>query len=195
MALSLEKNQTLSLQKADGGTLTQVCLGLGWDAASKKGLFGRTVAGADIDLDASAILLDSNKNVIDTVWFQQLKSKDGSIRHTGDNLTGDGDGDDEQILIDLPKVSSQVRTIVLVVTSFRGQTFDQVENVFARVVDVSAGAKNEVARYDLRDTGTKTGSVIAKLTRSAAGWTMTALGEPASGKNAIDLIAAAQAVA
>ncbi|MCU1406034.1 MAG: TerD family protein [Glaciihabitans sp.] len=194
MAISLVKNQTLSLQKSDGGALTEVSLGLGWDAAAKKGgFFSR--GGGSIDLDASAILLDASKNVIDSVWFGNLKSADGSIQHSGDNLTGDGDGDDEKIQVDLTRVHPQVQTIVLVVTSYQGQTFDKVANVFARVVDISGGRTTEVVRYDLSDTGTKTGSVIAKLARSGSGWSITALGNPANGKTAKDLVSDAQAVA
>jgi tellurium resistance protein TerZ len=193
MAISLVKNQTLSLQKSDGGDLTQVSLGLGWDAAKKGGFFSR--GGGSIDLDASAILLDASKNVIDSVWFGNLKSADGSIQHSGDNLTGEGDGDDEKIAVDLTRVHPAVQTIVLVVTSYQGQTFDKVANVFARVVDVSGSRTTEVVRYDLADTGTKTGSVIAKLTRSGSGWSITALGNPANGKTAKDLVGDAQAVA
>jgi tellurium resistance protein TerZ len=146
-------------------------------------------------LDASAILLDSDKKVVDTVWFQQLQSKDGSVRHSGDNLTGDGDGDDERISIDLAGVSPSVTSIVLVVTSFQGQTFDKVRNVFARVIDTSTGRETEVVKYNLADAGNKTASVIAKLTRSGAGWTFTALGNPANGRKAPDLVREAQAVA
>jgi tellurium resistance protein TerZ len=196
MALSLAKNESLSLIKSDSTPLTKVILGLGWDAAAKKGLFAAlTGGGGDIDLDASAILLDSDKKVVDTVWFQQLQSKDGSVRHSGDNLTGDGDGDDERISIDLAGVSPSVTSIVLVVTSFQGQTFDKVRNVFARVIDTSTGRETEVVKYNLADAGNKTASVIAKLTRSGAGWTFTALGNPANGRKAPDLVREAQAVA
>jgi tellurium resistance protein TerZ len=195
MAISLVKNQTLSLEKADGGALTEVSLGLGWDAAPKKGGFFSRGGSASIDLDASAILLDGAKNVVDSVWFGNLTSADGAISHSGDNLTGEGDGDDEKIAVNLARVNPQVQTIVLVVTSYQGQTFDKVANVFARVVDVSGGRTTEVVRYDLADAGTKTGSVIAKLTRSGSGWAITALGNPANGKTAKDLVSDAQAVA
>jgi tellurium resistance protein TerZ len=191
MGISLQKNQSISLKKVDGSALTKVILGLGWDAASRKGLFGKVSSG-EIDLDASAILLDRNKRVVDTVSFSQLRSKDGSIVHTGDNLTGAGDGDDEQIEVDLTKVNAEIENIVLVVTSYQGQTFDKVENVFARVVDNSGHDRTEVVRYDLRDLGSKTGSVVAKLTRSGSGWTMTALGTPAQGRTAKDLLSAAK---
>lgn len=191
MSISLAKNEKLSLEKEDGSALKRVVLGLGWDAAPKKGLFGSRATS--IDLDASAILLDAGKNVVDTVWFQKLRSSDGSIKHTGDNLTGEGDGDDEQIKVELDQVSSQVTAIVLVVSSYTGQTFDKVQNVFARVVDGTTN--NEVVRYDLRDLGSKTGSVVAKLVRTAGGWDFVALGEAASGRTVKDFVPAAKAAA
>ena len=97
--VSLTKGQTVSLRK-EGGTLRNVRMGLGWDAAKKKGLFGR-MRTQTIDLDASALLFDAAGTLVDQVWFQQLRSKDGSVQHTGDNLTGDGEGDDESIKVDL----------------------------------------------------------------------------------------------
>lgn len=187
--LSLKKDQSLSLVKDNGSALTSVRLGLGWDAA-KTGLFGRA---KEIDLDASAILVGDGK-VRDIVYYGQLRSKDGSIRHTGDNLTGAGDGDDEQIIIDLTKVNAAVDKIVLVITSYSGQKFNEVKNVFARVVDLSNGPESEFVRYDLADGGTQTGNIIAKLTRDGAGWTFTALGVAGTGKTAHNLQNAALTV-
>ncbi|WP_159602646.1 TerD family protein [Agromyces humi] len=189
--LTLTKNQSLSLTKQDGSALTKVTLGLGWDAAKRGGFFGG--GGGNIDLDASAILLTADKQVVDVVSFSQLRSKDGSIRHTGDNLTGAGDGDDEQIVVDLPNVPANVDAIVLVVTSYQGQTFNKVANVFARVVDNTDARNTETVRYNLADTGNLTGTVIAKITRAGAGWQITALGTPANGRTAKDLIPAAKA--
>src|ERR1700754_41811 len=103
MAISLTKGQTVSLKKNGGGTLTHVRMGLGWDAFKKKGFFGG-MKSQSIDLDASAVLYDSNRNVVDQVWFQQLQSKDRSVQHSGDNLTGDGEGDDESITVYLDQV-------------------------------------------------------------------------------------------
>lgn len=176
MGISLTKDQTLSLVKDTGGALSSVRLGLGWDAV-KKGLFGRT---REIDLDASAILISGDR-LLETVYYGQLRSRDGAIVHTGDNLTGAGDGDDEQINIDLDRINPSVDKIVLVITSFSGQTFNDVENVFARVIDTT-GPESEVARYNLRDGGNQTANIIAKLTRTPEGWAITALGTPASGK-------------
>jgi tellurium resistance protein TerZ len=189
MGLSLEKGQSLSLTKKDGGNLTKVRLGLGWDSATpvKKGLFGRSKA-AEVDLDASAIFFDAAGKVLDTVWFQQLKSKDGSTTHTGDNLTGAGDGDDETILVDLSKVSPTVAQIVFVISSYSQQTFDVVENAFSRVVDDSTAGAPEVARYQLTDAGTHTAMIMSKVSREGTGWTFKAVGERANGRSVMDLL-------
>lgn len=195
MVVSLSKGSPVSLKKADGSALNRVFVGLGWDAADsgRRGLFGgrKTV---EIDLDASAVLLDANKNVVDTVWYSRLVSGDGSIRHGGDNLTGEGDGDDERIYVNLNEVHPSVQTIVFVISSYSRQTFDMIKNVYARVVDASAG-ETEVVRYDLAEQGNHTAKVVAKVYRAGNGWTIEALGIPANGRNVKDLIADAQAVA
>jgi tellurium resistance protein TerZ len=180
--LTLAKNESLSLAKSDGSALTKVRLGLGWDVAPAGGLRGLFGGGGDIDLDASAILIGGGR-VVDTVYFGQKSSRDGSIRHSGDNLTGAGDGDDEQIVVDLASIPRSVDKVVFVITSYSGQTFAQLKNVFARVVDISS-REEEVVRYDLgRDGGSDTANVIAKLTLNAAGaWDFTALGTPATGR-------------
>src|SRR6266487_5084788 len=102
MSVTLLKGQQVSLTKRGGGSLTQVRMGLGWDAMKKRGLFG--FRSQTIDLDASALLFDPAGQLVDQVWFRQLTSTDGSVRHTGDNLTGDGEGDDESIKVDLTRV-------------------------------------------------------------------------------------------
>ena len=132
--VSLSKGQTISLEKRGGGTLTRVRMGLGWDAIKKKGMFGK-LKDQSVDLDASALLFDGNRQLVDQVWFQQLRSKDGSVQHTGDNLTGAGEGDDESIVVDLQSVPAAVNQIVFVVNSFTGQNFSQIENAFCRLVD------------------------------------------------------------
>lgn len=193
MGLTLAKGQTLSLQKADGGSLTRVTLGLGWDAKKKGGLFGALSGGGDIDLDASAILFDRNKRAVDTVYYGSdgLRSRDGSIQHSGDNLTGEGTGDDEQITIDLSRVDSLVESIVLVITSYTGQKFSQIENAFCRVVDNSAGS-TEVAKYLLKESPNNTAMVMAKISRTGSGWEFKAIGEPTDGKTPSQVVDAAQ---
>ena len=198
MGLSLQKGQGLSLTKQDGSSMTQVRLGLGWDAAEKprKGFLSGLLGGgtAEIDLDASAILYNAGHQALDTVFFNQLASKDGSIRHTGDNLTGAGEGDDETIMVNLPAVNTAVQHIVFVITSYSQQTFNQVQNAFCRVLDDSVGGSPEVARYTLTEQGPYTGMIMAKLSREGAGWKFTAIGQPANGRTVGDLVAPATAV-
>ena len=186
MSVSLSKGQTVSLVKS-GGTLTKVRMGLGWDAMKKKGLFGGLKAQS-IDLDASCLLFDASGQLVDQVWFRQLKSKDGAVRHTGDNLTGAGEGDDESIIVDLPALPSNVHTLVFTVNSFTGQNFSQIENAFCRLIDETN--ESEIARYDLSGSGLHNAQVMAKVSRDGAGWSMTALGIPATGRTFHDLLPA-----
>lgn len=189
MALSLKKGESLSLTKRDGGALTRTRLGLGWDSAApvKRGIFGSRKA-AEVDLDASAIFFDANGRAVDSIWYGQLASKDGSTRHTGDNVTGAGDGDDEVILVDLTKVSPAVTQIVFVISSYTGQSFDLVQNAFCRLVDDSTSGSPEIARYELTDAGTHTAMIMAKVTRDGAGWTFKAIGDRATGRTVADLV-------
>ena len=189
--VSLTKGQSVSLEKRGGGGLTRIIMGLGWDVAKKKGFLGGLIgggAGGDIDLDASCVLFDANRELVDTVWFRQLSSVDGSVVHTGDNRSGAGDGDDEQIKVDLARVPASVQTLVFVVNSFTGETFAKIENATCRIVDETTG--EETARYDLSGSGSHTAQVMAKVTRTGSGWTMTAIGEVASGRTFNDLMPA-----
>ncbi len=178
MSVSLSKGQAVSLVKEGGGTLTHVRMGLGWDAVKKRGIFGSK--SQSIDLDASAVVYDAQGKVLDQVWFRQLTSKDGAIKHSGDNLTGDGDGDDESIEVHLDRLSPQAHTIVFLVNSFTGQDFSQIENAFCRLVDEQTG--QEIARYELTGSGSHTAQVMAKVGRSGDGWSMTAIGAIANGR-------------
>ena len=188
MAVSLTKGQRLTLEKSGGGTLTRVFMGLGWDAAGR-GLFGRKKA-VDIDLDASCLLFDASGHLVDQVWFSQLRSKDGSVQHTGDNLTGAGEGDDEVIYVDLAAVPAQVSTLVFTVNSFTGQDFSQVENAFCRLVDAVGPQQTELARYTLSGSGQHNAQIMAKLSREGGGWAMTAIGATANGRTFRDLLPA-----
>jgi tellurium resistance protein TerZ len=184
MSISLSKGQTVSLVKSGGGGLTRVRMGLGWDAVKKRGLFGSR--SQSIDLDASALLFDANGTLVDQVWFQQLTSRDGSIQHTGDNRTGQGEGDDESIRVYLDGVAAAVQTIVFTVNSFTGQDFSQIENAFCRLIDETT--ESEVARYDLSGSGRHTAQIMSKVSRQDGGWTMTAIGAVASGRTFHDLL-------
>ncbi|MBM9468444.1 TerD family protein [Nakamurella leprariae] len=186
MSVSLTKGQTVNLTKSGGGSLSRVRMGLGWDAIKKRGLFGGTKQ-VSVDLDASALLFTAAGQVVDIVYFGQLRSKDGSLQHTGDNRTGAGEGDDESILVELPQVPAEVAHIVFVVNSYSGQNFSQIENAVARAVD-SADGDRELVRYELSGSGTHTAVVMARLSRSGAGWTFTAVGTPGEGRTANQLV-------
>lgn len=181
MAVTLVKGQKISLEKTAGGTLTAVRMGLGWDVASPGSVLGRMFGGEPdaIDLDASCGMFDGHGALVDLVWFRQLRSRDGSIRHTGDNLTGAGEGDDESIIVDLARVPAEVRSLVFTVNSYRGQCFGTVANAFCRLLDHRTG--KEVARYDLGAQGRHTAMVMAKLYRHGGEWKMHAIGETALG--------------
>jgi tellurium resistance protein TerD len=174
MGVSLTKGGNVSLTKAAPG-LTAVTVGLGWDA--------RTTDGASFDLDASALgVAPTGKVVSDEyfVFFNNLKSPDGSIQHLGDNTTGEGDGDDEQVNVDLHVVPAEVDKVVFVVSIYNaeaaGQSFGQVRNAFIRVANQADGA--ELARYDLtEDASTETAMVFGELYRNGAEWKFRAIGQ------------------
>jgi tellurium resistance protein TerD len=166
MGVSLSKGGNVSLTKAAPG-LTAVAVGLGWDV--------RSTTGVDFDLDASALGLAENHKILSDeyfVFFNNLKSPDGSIEHTGDNLTGEGEGDDEVINVDLANVPAQVTSIVFPVSIYdgdsRGQSFGQVRNAFNRVVNAA----------DLsEDASTETAMVFGELYRNGPEWKFRAIGQ------------------
>jgi tellurium resistance protein TerD len=174
VGVSLSKGGNVSLTKAAPG-LTAVVVGLGWDV--------RTTTGTDFDLDASAILVDANGKVVSDahfVFFNNLKSPEGSVEHLGDNLTGEGDGDDEQLKVQLSTVPAEVDKIVFPVSIYdgagRGQSFGQVRNAFIRIVNQADN--NELARYDLtEDASTETAMVFGELYRNGAEWKFRAVGQ------------------
>ncbi|GAA2495006.1 TerD family protein [Streptomyces gobitricini] len=186
MGITLTKGQQISLEKSDGGKLSVVRMGLGWQAAPRKGFLARLTA-KEIDLDASAVLF-AGREPVDVVFFQHLVSDDGSVRHTGDNLVGGAGqgGDDESILVDLGRLPVHVDQIVFTVNSFTGQTFAEVENAFCRLIDENTG--QELARYTLSGGGAYTAQIMAKVHRAGAGWNMSAIGEPANGRTFQDLL-------
>ncbi|MCK8681677.1 MULTISPECIES: TerD family protein [Streptomyces] len=174
MGVSLSKGGNVSLTKEAPG-LTAVTVGLGWDV--------RTTTGTDFDLDASAILVSAEgkvRNDQDFVFFNNLKSADGSVEHTGDNLTGEGEGDDEQVKVNLAGVPADVAKIVFPVSIYdadsRQQSFGQVRNAFIRVVNQAGNA--EIARYDLsEDASTETAMVFGELYRHGEEWKFRAVGQ------------------
>jgi tellurium resistance protein TerD len=174
VSVSLSKGGNVSLTKMAPG-LTAVSVGLGWDL--------RTTTGTDFDLDASALLCGADGKVIDDahfVFFNNLTSPDGSVEHTGDNLTGEGEGDDELIHVNLAGASPQVQRVVFPVSIYegaaRGQSFGQVSNAFIRVIDRSNGS--ELARYDLtEDASTETAMIFGELYRHNNEWKFRAVGQ------------------
>ncbi|MGK4580643.1 TerD family protein [Kitasatospora sp. HPMI-4] len=188
MSVNLAKGQRVSLQKGSGETLSLVRMGLGWEAAPRRGLFG--LRRREIDLDASALLY-AERTPSDVVFFQHLSSNDGSVRHTGDNLVGGvGSGDDdESIMVDLTRVPAHITQIVFTVSSYTGQTFAEVRNAHCRLVDESTG--RELARYELTGGGPHTGQIMAKVFREdGGGWGMQAIGAPARSRTFQDLLPA-----
>ncbi|MEU7565742.1 TerD family protein [Streptomyces fradiae] len=192
MAITLTKGQQISLEKKGGGALSVVRMGLGWQAAPRKGLLARLTGPAEVDLDASAVLF-AGQEPVDVVFFQHLVSKDGAVRHTGDNLVGGAGqgGDDEAILVDLARLPAHVDQIVFTVNSFTGQTFADVQNAFCRLIDETNG--QELARYTLSGGGSYTAQIMAKVHRSGGNWHMSAIGEPAQGRTFQDLLPAVAA--
>ncbi|MGW0464770.1 TerD family protein [Streptomyces sp. NPDC003027] len=186
MSVNLSKGQQISLSKSDGGALSVVRMGLGWKAAPRKGFLARMTA-REIDLDASAVLFAA-KQPVDVVFFQHLVSDDGSVRHTGDNRVGGAGqgGDDESIIVDLQRVPVHVDQIVFTVNSFTGQTFEEVDNAFCRLLDETNG--QEMARYTLTGGGRHTAQIMAKVHRDGNGWKMAAIGTPADGRTFQDLM-------
>ncbi|WP_435270747.1 TerD family protein [Streptomyces sp. 1222.5] len=165
--VSLQKNQTVSLVKGGRPLLSRVQMGLGWEPAFR---------GKDIDLDASVIAYGPQRNHIDSCYFGKLTILNGAVKHSGDNLTGEGGGDDEVIVVDLGRVPQEVTGLVFTVNSFSGQKFTEVAKAYCRLVDTATG--EELVRFDLTGAEPQTGVMMAKLVRQFSGeWDMTAIGD------------------
>ncbi|MFI0819894.1 TerD family protein [Streptomyces sp. NPDC021098] len=165
--VSLQKNQTVSLVKGGRPVLTSVKMGLGWEPAFR---------GADIDLDASVIAFGVDRKKIDVCFFGKLAILNGAIQHSGDNLTGEGGGDDESITVHLGGLPPEVTGLVFTVNSFSGQKFTDVAKAYCRLVD--AQTNEELVRFDITHAEPRTGVMMAKLIRQFSGeWEMTAMGE------------------
>ncbi|MGP1907028.1 TerD family protein [Metabacillus sp. JX24] len=179
MSISLSKGQRIDLTKTNPG-LTKVIIGLGWDTNKYSG-------GRDFDLDASAFMADAGgkvQNDHEFIFYNNLKSPEGAVEHTGDNRTGEGDGDDEQMIIDFSLMPSHVEKIGITVTihdaDARSQNFGQVSNAFVRVVN--ADTSEEVLRYDLgEDFSVETAVVVCELYKHGQDWKFNAIGSGFSG--------------
>jgi tellurium resistance protein TerZ len=204
MSISLTKNQGISLSKTTSSSLSNIVMGLGWDAfiiKEKKsggfmGLGGTskpTKVPMDVDLDASCLLLDESGSLVDVIYFgtPKLTSRCGSVVHTGDNRTGDGDGDDEQIKVNLDALPMNIKHVVFTVNAYTsGVSFNNVENAFCRLFNPVDG--KEMVRTELDASGTHSAIVMAKVTRLANDWEFKALLEPCSGRTAKDIAPAVQ---
>lgn len=176
--VSLVKSQRVSLVKTGAPPLSKVVMGLGWDP---------TRGRRNIDLDASVIAFDQNGGKLAIVWFTHLSEFGGALRHTGDNLTGRGEGDDEQIKVDLAALPPHVMSLVFTINSFRGQKFTEVSRAFCRLVDELSG--QELVRFDLSESQASTGVLMAMLRRSEPGvWEMRAIGEFHDGRTVKKLV-------
>ncbi|MFE6229092.1 MULTISPECIES: TerD family protein [unclassified Streptomyces] len=165
--VSLQKNQTVSLVKGGRPLLSQVKMGLGWEPAYR---------GKDIDLDASVIAYGPQRNHLDSCYFGKLTILGGAVRHSGDNLTGEGAGDDEVITVDLGRLPADATGLVFTVNSFSGQKFTEVAKAYCRLMDAATG--EELVRFDLTSAEPQTGVMMAKLIKQFSGeWEMTAMGE------------------
>ncbi|MFJ2438654.1 TerD family protein [Streptomyces anulatus] len=165
--VTLQKNQTVSLVKGGSPLLSRVRMGLGWEPAFR---------GKDIDLDASVIAYGPNRNHLDSCYFGKLTILNGAIKHSGDNLTGEGAGDDEVIMVDLGRIPAEATGLVFTVNSFTGQKFNEVAKAYCRLIDDASG--EELVRFDLTGAEPQTGVMMAKLIKQFTGeWEMTAMGE------------------
>lgn len=193
MSVNLQKGQKVDLTKGNAG-LKSLVVGLGWDEAPKKfSLFNKQ---EDIDCDASAILITESTGKlagpVDVVYYGQLQHRSGAVRHCGDNLTGAGDGDDEQIIVELNKVPSEYNKIVFVVTIYqareRKQQFGMIRNAFIRIVDADSGT--ELCKYNLSENYEgKTAMIFGEVYRYNGEWKFGAIGEPTNDNGIADIAA------
>lgn len=203
LAINLQKGQRVDLTKGNPG-LSKIMVGLGWDPVDSRGekggkgffgsLFGGGNAAPNIDCDASVLLLSENEkltNQKDVIYFGNLKSKDGSVEHSGDNLTGDGDGDDEQIFIELSKIPANIHKIVFVVNIYdcvkRKQHFGMIHNAYIHIQNPST--REDLIRYNLSDDYSgKTSLIVGEIYRNGSDWKFAAIGNGTSATGLNELV-------
>jgi tellurium resistance protein TerZ len=186
MAINLQKGQRISLEKSNGSKLQNVCVGINWGAIEKKGLFGFGTTKEAVDLDASCILYDDNKKLIDVIYFGNLRSKDQAVKHSGDDLTGDMAGNDgldnEVITLDFGKLSPTVSYVAFVLNSFRGQDFGTIPFASIRIYEGTPKSVNEIfATYDIahsKDFAGHVSMVMGVFYKKNSEWKFNAIGEP-----------------
>ena len=169
--IELTRGQELALETADGQPLTRLQMGLGWDKEPGAGFIGS--GRADVDLDATAVQF-AGTQLFDIAFYNHLETRDGYVVHLGDNISGRGEGDDEQLTVDLSAVYPRVDAILFLVSSYQGHTLDWIDNAYCRLVD---DHDVELARLTLTEGVPRTGLVMAKLFRDGAGWRLRAIGQ------------------
>lgn len=191
MAINLQKGQRINLEKSNGAKLQSICVGINWGAIEKKGMFGFGAAKKEaVDLDASCALFNDSKQRIDVVYFGNLRSKDGAVQHSGDDLTGDLDGDDgldnEVITLDFARLDSSISYVAFVLNSFRGHDFGTIPFASIRIYEGTPKRVNEVfATYDIAkgsNFGGHTSMVMGVFYKKNGEWKFNAIGEPTRDK-------------
>ncbi len=188
MGLSLSKGDKISLTKDGGASLEEVAIGLGWGTRQikKSGFFGigARTEEVEVDLDASCIIYDSSKTAVEAIWFRNLRTSDGSVKHSGDDRSGGGGASEpnEVITVDLKRLPATVSSLVFVVNSFTGESFEGIPSAFCNVVDKKSRGGGEVARFNLQTAGgSYRGFIISKVYRENGTWKFQAIGEPVTG--------------
>lgn len=197
MAINLQKGQRINLEKSNGSKLQSVCVGINWGAIEKKGMFGFGSSKEAVDLDASCALFNDSKQRVDVVYFGNLKSKDGAVKHSGDDLTGDLGGDDgldnEVITLDFSTLNASVTYVAFVLNSFRGHDFGTIPFASIRIYEGTPKQVNEVfATYDIaKGAGFAghTSMVLGVFYKKNGDWKFNAIGEPTKDKKLEDTIA------
>ena len=190
MAINLQKGQRISLEKSSGAKLQQVCVGINWGAIEKKGMFGFGSKKEAVDLDASCAMYSESKQLTEVVYFGNLGSKDGAVKHSGDDLTGDMGGDDgldnEVITLDFSRLSASVNYVAFVLNSFRGHDFGSIPFASIRIYEGSPKHVNEVfAKYDIANGPGFAGHVsmvLGVFYKKNGEWKFNAIGEPTKDK-------------
>lgn len=188
MAINLEKGQRINLEKSNGTKLLNICVGVNWGAIEKKGLFG--TKKEPVDLDASCAVYDDKKNHIDSVNFKKLVSNDRAIKHSGDDLTGDLNGDDgldnEVITLDFSQLSPTANHVAFFINSFRGQDFKDIPFASIRIYEgTPTRVSQEFARYDIANDASFAGNVsmvLGVFYKRNDEWKFSAIGVPTSDK-------------
>jgi len=168
--IELTRDQEMVLAREDGTSLGRLTMGLGWDKKPGAGFIG--TGAPDVDLDASAVQY-AGEQLFDLAFFNHLETRDGSVTHLGDNISGRGDGDDEQITVDLAKVFPRVDTMLFLVSSYQGHSLEFVRNAYCRLVDEDG---EEIARFTLTEGVPRTGFMMAKMFRDGDQWRLKAIG-------------------